>query len=253
MTYCLGIQVEEGLIAIADTRILSGHETRISKKTWVHQTPSQSIFVMTSGLRSVRDKVISNFEDVIVSQNKPFDRLYKAVNAFAAEIRKAALEDGDMLDAAGLHFNLHAIIGGQCSFDRTHKLYLVYPQGNWVEVALETPYEIIGNSGYGKPILARSIHYSDTLQYAFKVGFLSFDSSRISAADVDYPIDVLLYAKDSFQIIEHRYEEQDLREISNWWQDRLRKSVNDLPTEKVERAFSKLTQSDEEDAPEAPQ
>jgi len=244
MTYCLGIQVEEGLIAIADTRVLTGHETRISKKTWVHQTDTQAMFVMTSGLRSVRDKVVSNFEEILALREKPFDRLFRAVDVFAGEIRKVAKEDKAMLTESGLRFNLHAIIGGQCGFDRTHKLFLVYPEGNWVEVATETPYEIIGNSGYGKPILARSLHYQDSLQYAFKLGILSFDSSRVCAADVDFPIDVMLYPRNSFQVIEHRYHEPDLREISNWWQDRLRKSVQELPTEKVEAAFSKLAQNE---------
>ncbi|MBL8175386.1 MAG: peptidase [Bryobacterales bacterium] len=244
MTYCLGIQVEEGLIAIADTRVLTGHETRISKKTWVHQTDTQAMFVMTSGLRSVRDKVIANFEEILAMREKPFDRLFRAVDVFAGEIRKVAKEDKAMLAESGLRFNLHAIIGGQCGFDRTHKLFLVYPEGNWVEVATETPYEIIGNSGYGKPILARSLHYYDSLQYAFKLGILSFDSSRVCAADVDFPIDVMLYPKGSFQVIEHRYHEPDLREISTWWQDRLRKSVQELPTEKVEAAFSKLAQGE---------
>jgi putative proteasome-type protease len=32
MTYCLGIKVKEGLIAIADTRITSGTDTTIKKK-----------------------------------------------------------------------------------------------------------------------------------------------------------------------------------------------------------------------------
>jgi hypothetical protein len=31
-----------------------------------------------------------------------------------------------------------------------------------------------------------------------------------------------------------------LLDISNWWQERLRKSVNELPSEWIEHAFSKL-------------
>ena len=52
--------------------------------------------------------------------------------------------------------------------------------------------------------------------------------------------DVMLYARDSFQIVEHRYTQQDLREISTWWQEHMRKSVNELPAEPIERAFAKL-------------
>ena len=42
-------------------------------------------------------------------------------------------------------------------------------------------------------------------------------------------------------MIEHRYERNDLSQISNWWQDRMRRAVQELPSEWVEQAFSKLT------------
>jgi putative proteasome-type protease len=240
MTYCLGIKVEEGLIGIADTRILAGHDCRIAKKTWVWQDGERSMFIMTSGLRSLRDKVLTNFEEALEMLETPFERLFRAVNLFTSQVRRAGEEDRKALEEAGLRFNIHALIGGQFPGDREHKLYLAYPEGNWVEIGRETPFEIIGASGYGKPILERSLHYSDSLLYAFKLGCLSFDSTQICAADVDYPIDVLLYSRGSFQIIEHRYEKEDLREISQWWQERLRRSVLELPSEKIERAFAKL-------------
>ncbi len=124
--------------------------------------------------------------------------------------------------------------------DPEHKLYLVYPQGNWVEVGEGTAYSIIGATGYGKPVLDRTLKPSDPMRFALKVGFLAFDSTRISAADVDFPLDVVLCSKGTFKLIEHRFEKADLLEISNWWQDRLRQSVNELPRQWMERVFSKL-------------
>ena len=64
---------------------------------------------------------------------------------------------------------------------------LVYPEGNWVEIGPDTPYQIIGASGFGKPILERSLQRNDTMPYAFKVGILAFDATRLCAADVDFP------------------------------------------------------------------
>ena len=125
--------------------------------------------------------------------------------------------------------------------DSSHRLFLVYPEGNWVEVGPDTPYQIIGASGFGKPILERSVTRTDSMSYAFKVGILAFDATRLCAADVDFPIDVLLYQKGSFEMIEHRYERDDMRQISNWWQERMRRAVNELPSEWVESAFSKLS------------
>ena len=36
--------------------------------------------------------------------------------------------------------------------------------------------------------------------YAFKVGLLAFDATRLCAADVDFPMDVILYSRGSFQL-----------------------------------------------------
>jgi putative proteasome-type protease len=61
MTYCLGIKVKQGLVAIADTRITSGTDTTVKKKIFTSQKDKSSLFIMTSGLRSVRDKAILYF------------------------------------------------------------------------------------------------------------------------------------------------------------------------------------------------
>ena len=83
--------------------------------------------------------------------------------------------------------------------DSAHKLFLVYPEGNWVEIGPDTPYQIIGASGFGKPILERSLTRADSMLYAFKVGLLAFDATRLCAADVDFPMDVILYSRGSFE------------------------------------------------------
>jgi putative proteasome-type protease len=240
MSFCLGIKVREGLVGLADTRITVGSEVVTASKVYSFQRDRQSLFIMTSGLRSVRDKTLTYFDESLHGADQSFDRMFRAVNALGAEVRRVAHEDQKALEQNGLHFNFHALIGGQFQNDPDPKLYLVYPAGNWVEIAEGTPYQIIGSAGYGKPVLDRTLTYEDSMRFAFKVGCLAFDSTRISAADVDFPIDVVLYRRDSFRIIEHRYEKSDLLEVSNWWQDRLRQSVNELPSEWIEHAFAKL-------------
>ena len=61
MTYCLGIKVKEGLVGISDTRITAGTSTSVKKKVFVVQNDNNSFFIMTSGLRSVRDKAVHYF------------------------------------------------------------------------------------------------------------------------------------------------------------------------------------------------
>src|SRR5215469_187672 len=240
MTFCLGINVQEGLVGIADTRVLSGNESLVAKKVAAYQGPGFAFFVMTSGLRSLRDKVLLCFEDAYARDIKARDRLFKIANMYSAQVRRVAEEERGPLMQSGLQYNLYSLIGGQMSADSAHRLFLIYPEGNWVEIGPDTPYQIIGASGFGKPILERSVTPSDSLLYAFKVGILAFDATRLCASDVDFPIDVLLYTRGSFELVEHRYERDDLRPISNWWQERMRRSVQELPSNWVESAFSKL-------------
>jgi putative proteasome-type protease len=240
MTFCLGMNLEAGLVGIADTRVLSGHEALTAKKVATYQGPGFSFFVMTSGLRSLHDKVLLWFEDAFARQSDVRSRLFKVVNLYSSQVRRVAEEDGPSLRAADFRFNIHSLIGGQMSGDSAHRLFLVYPEGNWVEVGPDTPYQIIGNSGFGKPIIERSLSHSDPVLYAFKLGLLAFDATRLCAADVDYPIDLLLYTRGTFELIEHRYERDDLKQISTWWQQRMRTAVNELPSEWIEKAFSKF-------------
>jgi putative proteasome-type protease len=237
MTFCLGVIVQEGIIGIADSRLTSGNEIISAKKVSVYQQGQGSFFIMTSGLRSVRDKALTYFDEAIASRTEPWDRLFKAVNIFADQIRQVSREDKEALVDSGFNFDIRGLVGGQLEHDQEHLLYLIYPEGNWVEIGKGTPYQIIGAPGYGKPVLDRTLQYEDSLRFALKVGCLAFDSTRISAADVDYPIDVVIYAKNSYQITEHRYCKQDLAPISDWWQDRLRNSVRELPAEWIDRVF----------------
>ena len=228
MTYCLGIKVKSGLVALADTRITSGTHTTTSKKITTHQIGKNSLFIMTSGLRSVRDKAVTYFEEAINEKSFHYDKMYQAVNAFGDQLRKVAAEDKKALTDAGLFFNLHSIVGGQLEGDDTHKLFLLYPEGNWIEIGEATPFTIIGNTGYGQPILVRALSYDSSLRFALKTGFLSFDSTRVSANDVGYPIDIVIYKEGSFRLVEQRFTYEELQEIAVNWAERLRENVETL-------------------------
>lgn len=238
MTFCLGIKVKSGIVGIADTRITSGRETTRAKKVYTVNKDNHSFFIMTSGLRSVRDKALTYFKEIIEHSDESFNKLYKAVNAFAAQVKIAASEDKESLKEAGLSFNLYALVGGQLQDDEEHKIYLLYPEGNWVEVSEGSPFMIIGNNGYGKPILDRVLKYDSSMKFALKAGFLAFNSTRVSANDVDYPIDVIYYEKDSFHITEKRYKKEELQKISKLWQNTLSDAVNDLPDDWLDKLFS---------------
>lgn len=240
MSFCLGMKVAEGLVAIADTRVTTGTERITARKVTIHQHRQHTMFLMTSGLRSVRDKALTYFEEVIDQSDESFDRLYKAVNAFAAQIRRVAKEDKKAIEESGLRFNLHALVGGQLENDVEHKLYLIYPQANWVEVGQGSPYVIIGESGYGKPLLDRVLRYRTPLETALKVGYLAFDATRTSATDVDFPLDIVLYRTGTFVMAEQRYTAEELIPTSDWWQQNMQKIVAEAPADWMKKALDRL-------------
>lgn len=231
MTFCLGMKTIDGLVAIADTRITSGIEHRTSRKLTIHHHAGFPVFLMTSGLRSARDKVVTYFDEWLRGSHPACARLYELVNAYCQQVRRVAEEDRFYLENSGLRFDLFSLIGGQLGEDGEHKLFLVYPQGNWVEIGESSPYAIIGNAYNGKPVLDRLLDYGCSLDAALKAGVLAFDFTRTSATDVDYPIDVALLANGSRHIVEHRYTAADLNGYAEWWNAALRKTVTEAPSD----------------------
>ena len=227
MTFCLGMKCEEGLLAIADTRITSGTETSIARKISVHQGDEHCLFILTSGLRSIRDKALTYFEERLDDEESSLTKLYEAANVLADELRRVREEDARWLIDSGLAFDLHCIVGGQLSRDTEPHLYLLYPEGNWIEVRSGTPYVIIGESRYGKPILDRAWSHDQPLLHALRDGLLAFDATVTSASDVDPPVDCALYLRDSFRVHEQRLEAPDLEALSSYWSAALRAAVDD--------------------------
>lgn len=240
MTFCVAMKVETGLVGIADTRVTTGAERITARKVTIHEYGRHSMFLMTSGLRSVRDKALTYFQEMIEESDQSFDKLYKAVNAFAQQVRRVASEDREALHEAGLQFNLFSIIGGQLENDNEHKLYMLYPQGNWVEVSRGTPYYTIGESSYGKPLLDRALRYESSLESALKIGYLAFDATRTSATDVDFPLDVVVYRCGTYHMVEHRFNREELIAMSDWWQQQIIDAVNHLPCDWLSSIFDKV-------------
>jgi len=238
MTFCLGITVKEGLIAIADTRITAGNEMYSNKKISIHEINNHSLFIMTAGLRSVRDKAVTYFNQAVHEEEESYDYMFQAATAFGQMLKKVAAEDRETLEKEGYQFNLHAIVGGQMPKDSEHKLFLIFPEGNWIEINDGLKYQIIGNSNYGKPLLNRNLSHETSLKDALKMGFLSFDATQVSTNDVDYPIDVVVYEKGSFKAKEIRLYKEDMQTISDEWNIALRKSLASIDEDWMKNLIS---------------
>jgi putative proteasome-type protease len=245
MTFCLGIRVKEGLLGLSDTRVTAGHEFIKAKKMCTYHLNEGQFFFMTSGLRSVRDKLVTYFDRYLEEREEEFTYIYEVANCLSSFIKRISREDKEFLEAGGTHFSAHILLGGYIKGDKTHRLYHIYSEGNWVEVGPGTPYHIIGETGYGKPVLDRTLHFEDRLEFAMKVACLAFDSTRISAADVGLPIDVVVWKPENHGILtERRFELEDFQGLSSNWQTRLRASIDNMPGEFINPLLSQFFKTD---------
>ncbi len=230
MTFCLGIKVKEGLICLADGRVTSGNQVSNAQKVSLHDTPHGKFAIMTSGLRSLRDKTLAYLDrELMRTPGDPDWSMLDAIGCYCRSLRRVAKEDREALAESELQFNLHAIVAGQMLGDREPGIFLVYPEGNWIEVDQRSPFLTIGATSYGKPILDRALTYQTRLRVALKLAYLSFDSTRISAADVGFPIDLLTFGCDERRWRHQHYDYDHLRDQRVWWNEHITKLAAEMP------------------------
>lgn len=230
MTYCLAIKVREGLVCLSDGRITSGNQVTNARKVSLHGPADAPFCIMTSGLRSLRDKALAYLDRNLARDgSRSMGSLLDAVDAYSKCLRRVAREDKAALRSSKLKFDLHALVAGQLSADAEPSIFLVYPEGNWIEVDHRTPYLSIGATAYGKPILDRALDYETTIRTALKLAYLSFDSSRFSSADVGFPIDLLVRPANQGTWREAHYDYDDLRDQRIWWNEHITRLANEMP------------------------
>ncbi|MEO6653175.1 MAG: proteasome-type protease [Ilumatobacteraceae bacterium] len=251
MTFCIGVRVADGLIALSDTRIVRGEQISQKAKLSMLGGDVGGAFVMTSGLRSVRDKVVRRLEDEISAGHVQTDRMHQMATAFGDQLRVVRAEDGEALADGGLTFNAHAILGGQLVADGDPMLLHVYPEGNWVEATPDAPYFIVGRSYYGKPILDRLLDYATPLPDALALAYLAFDATRASANDVDFPIDVAVLRRGEHRFTQHRFAATELESVATSWNDHLGAALAELPKGWTEPLLARPSSPESPDSPPA--
>jgi putative proteasome-type protease len=237
MTFGIGIKVREGIVALADTQIVVGSERVSKQKLAALYHANDSMFAMTSGLRSVRDKSLTYLSERLRNQVEPLNRLFRVVNMFGEELRKVREEDGPSLARSNISFNTHAIIGGCLAEDTSPQLFYVYPEGNWIEAAPDSPYFIIGRTSYGKPILDRLLRFDTPLRTAVALSLLAFDATRASVTDVDCPIDIAVIAEGNRHATFHRFTQSDISMVTEWWSRMLSEALTAMPMQWADVLF----------------
>jgi putative proteasome-type protease len=112
------------------------------------------------------------------------------------------------------------------------RLFLIYPEGNFIEATEDTPFLQIGEHKYGKPILDRVVKPSTSLEDGQKAVLLSMDSTVRSNLSVGMPLDLAVIGKDALTVSQKRRIEAGdpaFRAMSEAWSTALRDGFAKIP------------------------
>ena len=185
MTYCVGMVLDEGLVLMSDTRTNSGVDNiSVFRKMFFWSKPGQRIIsIMTAGNLATTQAVISHLEERTKAPGDRHNSLLELPTMFqvAAEAGKLLRETvRDTQDENGLtgkgRFTASMILAGQIK-GMEPRLFMIYPEGNFIEASWDTPFFQIGETKYGRPILIRGYDRKMSFEDAAKLMMVSFDST----------------------------------------------------------------------------
>ena len=237
MTYCVGLLVDEGIVFMSDTRTNAGVDnvSVVTKmKTWdvpgdrfLCLLSAGNLATTQSAISMIEEQIEIDRENSILSQSSMFQTA-KFVGETLKEAIAFTAKSGPTADSI---FSGTFILGGQVKGGRP-RLFMIYPEGNFIEAGPDNPFFQIGEHKYGRPIIVRTYDPAMRLDEVSKLLLVSFDSTIKSNLSVGLPIDLQVYRTDSFEPgYRQRFGERDpyYRMISEGWSEALRAAFVQLP------------------------
>jgi putative proteasome-type protease len=239
MTYCVGLMLEKGLVFMSDTRTNSGVDNISTFRkmfTWDAED-DRSITLMTAGNLATTQAVVSLLEERSKEPGERNPSILESPSMFQVatligntlkEVIATHADEGQRADAA---FNATMIVGGQIG-DGAPRLFMIYPEGNFIEASFDTPFFQIGETKYGRPILIRAYDRDMSFEEAIKLLLVSFDSTIKANLSVSLPLDVHVYETGSLQngrMFRVGADDPYFEDISSGWGDALKNAFRSLP------------------------
>lgn len=239
MTYCVALKLNESLVFMSDTRTNAGVDNVSKFRKMFHwSVPGERVItLMTAGNLATTQAVVSLLDE---RTKAPEDRnpsllqvptLFQAASVIGETLKEvvaAHATDGQTAEAS---FGATMIMGGQIK-GMEPRLFLIYPEGNFIEASDETPFLQIGETKYGRPILVRALNPAMSPPEALRLLCVSFDSTLKANLSVGMPLDVHIYKADSLQPgPRFRIEDNDpgFAAISSQWGTALQTALIGLP------------------------
>lgn len=240
MTYCVGMTLDRGLVLMSDTRTNSGVDNISTFRKMFHWSiPGERILtLMTAGNLATTQAVVSQLEERNKAPDQRHNTLFQAPTMFQVAVEVGRLlrdtiqssQIGNGQEGEG-RFTASMILAGQIK-GMQPRLFMIYPEGNFIEASADTPFFQIGETKYGRPILLRGYDAAMGFEEAVKLLMVSFDSTLKANLSVGLPLDLLVIEKDRFEPLHQKRIGKDdpyFQSISSLWGNSLKEAVQALP------------------------
>jgi len=224
---------------MSDTRTNAGVDNISTfRKMFTWTVPGERVItLMAAGNLATTQAVISLLEERCKAPKDRAPSILEAPSMFQVaqivgdmlrEVIQTNAVSGQQADAA---FNATLIVGGQISTG-VPRLFMIYPEGNFIEASEDSPFFQIGETKYGRPILVRSYDADMEFDDAVKLLMVSFDSTIKANLSVGLPFDLQIYEIDTMRIGHTMRIEADnayFQSISDDWGEALKQAFHSLP------------------------
>jgi len=234
------MMVDRGLVLMSDTRTNSGVDNISVFRKMVHwQVPGERmISVMTAGNLATTQSVVSQLEERTKAPDERDNTLLKGATMFnvvteIGRLLRTTIEERQAAngDRGKGRFTASIIVAGQIA-GMEPRLFMVYPEGNFIEASWDTPFFQIGETKYGRPILLRGYDRDMSFEDAVKLLMVSFDSTLKANLSVGMPLDLMVIGRDNFAPTHQNRittEDEYFSAISSSWGDALKSAFHSLP------------------------
>ncbi len=239
MTYCVGLLVDGGLCMMSDTRTNAGIDniSVVSKmRTW--EVPGERFLcLLSAGNLATTQSTVSLLDERMLH---PDDRkpailtqpsMFQTAKLIGETVKEVIAYTTPVGQSADSMFRGTFILAGQIKGGKP-RLFMIYPEGNFIEAGADNPFFQIGEHKYGRPIIIRTYDPAMSLDDCAKLLLVSFDSTVRSNLSVGLPIDMQFYEIDSFVAgYRKRFDQRDpyYQQISEGWSDSLKNAFDALP------------------------
>ena len=237
MTYCLAINLKAGIVFASDSRTNAGvdHINTYSKMHCFSADKRYCFVILGAGNLGTTQAVFNEInrdltDSTSTASLSTVNHMFEAAR-YLGKVSCRIQTEFNALNDTKNKMEASFIIGGQIA-GQPHDIFLVYPEGNYINASDTNPFLQIGELKYGKPILDRIITRETTLEDAARCALVSLDSTMRSNVSVGPPVEVSFYRKDALQL-ERRIaldtSSEFYSQVRDSWSKGLKEAFKGLP------------------------